>query len=422
MLTNAAAKAAGAQNRAYKLTDAGGLHLLIRPTGSKSWQLKYRWRGREKLLTIGRFPDVSLAEARLKREAAKEQLRNGVDPAGKVDIQVNTLERVARAWYRHNLASWSPAHAADVLASLERDIFPAIGSEIIGSIEPPALLKALRLVEQRGRIETARRLRQRLSDIFRYAIAEGLAEKDPAATLGAAMLEAKPPRPQPALTQIESCRELLAACEQVGGREATRLASRFLALTAVRLDAVRGMRWDEVEDLGGRDPIWRVPPARMKLKKAKKDEARFAHIVPLSRQAVAVLRAAAEIGYDTHSRGGLVSPGQESTRPNAALLPGFPPADDGLVFPGRDRGRPVSEGAIGNLYDRAGFSGRHVPHGWRSSFSTILNEQLGESWSTTIDRALAHSPKDKVEAAYNRAELLDRRREIFERWGEMLDT
>jgi integrase len=275
-------------------------------------------------------------------------------------------------------------------------------------IPPPALLKLLRAVEARGRIETARRLRQRLSEIFRYAIAEGLAANDPAAALSAAMLDPRPPRPQPALTHLESCRELLAACDRAPARRSTVLASRLLALTAVRLGALRGMLWGEVEDLLGEAPQWRVPAARMKLKLAKKSEDRFDHIVPLSRQAVAVLRSAArENGYDTHSGGYPV---------------------DALVFPGRDRGRPIGEGAIGDLYDRVLrhaqderlIGRRHVPHGWRSSFSTIMNEQLGELWRSTIDRALAHTPKDKVEAAYNRAELLARRRELFDRWGELL--
>ncbi|MFA7506364.1 MAG: integrase arm-type DNA-binding domain-containing protein [Burkholderiaceae bacterium] len=405
MLTNAAAKAAAPMARAYKLADAGGLHLFVAPTGTKTWRLKYRWRGREKLLTIGRYPDVSLPAARMRREAAKEQLRGGVDP-GRQAAPIGTFEQLARAWFAHNVASWSPAHAADVLASLERDLFPAVGKMGIASIEPPVLLAALRAIEARGCIETARRLRQRLSDIFRYAIAEGLADKDPAAALGAAMREPPPARPQPALSQIGTCRALLEECDRTPARPVTRLASRFLALTAVRLDAVRGMRWGELEDLEGDAPLWRVPPARMKLKRAKKNEERFAHLVPLSRQAVAVLRAAAaEIGHDTRSV------------PAGAL-----------VFPGRDGVSPIGEGAIGDLYDRAlrqaqdeRLAGaRHVPHGWRSSFSTILNEQLGEDWSVSIDKALAHSPENKVEAAYNRAQRLARRRELFDRWGEML--
>lgn len=398
MLTNAAAKAAAPQARAYKMADAGGLFLFIAPTGTKSWRLKYRWHGREKLLTIGRFPELAVAEARARREEAKAALRGGRDPAG-VDIKVNTLEQLGRAWYLHNRDTWSFGHASDVLASLERDIFPVLGNRPVVDIDPPALLNALRVVEKRGRAETARRIRQRLSQIFAYGIAEGLATIDPAAKLGAAMRDAPPSRPQPALTVIEDCRALLSLTDQlVVNNKMIVLASRFLALTAVRLDAVRGARWEEFHDLDGAEPVWRVPPERMKLKKAKKGEARFEHLVPLSCQSVRILRKiAAEDGCDTHSSAG-------------------------LVFPGRDRARPIGEGAIGALYARAGFAGRHVPHGWRSSFSTILNETMGEEWRGAIDRALAHSPKDKVEAAYNRSAQLGRRRELFDAWGALLSA
>lgn len=396
MLTNAAAKAATARDRAYKLADAGGLHLHVAPTGAKRWRLKYRFGGREKLLTIGAFPEIGIADARARREEAKQQLRAGEDPAG-VDLEVNTLEQLARAWYQHNLASWSTTHANQVLASLERDVFPALGADGIKMIPAPSLLKVLRAVERRGCLETARRLRQRLSEIFSYGIAVGLAETDPAEHLAAALLEPPQARPQPALTSIDDCRSLLSLTDQlVVNNKFAVLASRFLALTAVRLEAVRGMRWSEVHDLDGAAPLWIVPPERMKLKKSKKREARFEHLVPLSAPAVAVLRqAAAGTGYG-------------------------PASGDQLVFPGRDRSRPIGEGAIGDLYDRAGFTSRHVPHGWRSSFSTILNEDLGEEWSVSIDRALAHSSKDKVEAAYNRSQLLERRRALFDRWGVLL--
>lgn len=397
MLTQAAAKAAGARTRAYKLTDVGGLFLFVTPAGTKSWRLKYRFGGKEKLLVIGRFPEIALPDARRAREECKAALRDGRDPSAKRQI-LDTFEQLARSWYAHAAPAWSAAHAGDVLASLERDVFPAIGARAAGSIEPRELLEVLRLVERRGCVETARRMRQRLSAIFGFGIAEGLVDADPAAQLGRAMISTRPTRPQPALTQIESCRDLLDACDHAGVRPSVRLASQFLALTAVRLDAVRGMCWDEIEDLNGDAPLWRVPAARMKLKRAKKSDARFDHLVPLSRPAAAILRrAAAEIGYDTHS-------------PGAGIM----------VFPGRDRGRPIGEGAIGALYDRAGFSGRHVPHGWRASFSTVMNETMGPEWRGDIDRALAHSPKDKVEAAYNRAALLDRRRAIFDRWGELL--
>lgn len=397
MLTNGAVKAAAAQTRAYKMSDAGGLYLFVTPAGCKSWRLKYRWQAKEKLLVIGRFPAISLGEARSRRDEAKAQLQAGVDPSLAREV-LESFEQLARAWYRHAESTWSPAHANDVMASLERDVFPAIGARSAGEIEPRELLQVLREVEARGCAETARRLRQRLSAIFGFGIAEGLVSGDPAQHLGRAMISVRVPRPQPALVKIDECRELLAATDREPARWSTRLASRFLALTAVRLEAVRGMRWGEVEDLDGDAPLWRVPPARMKLKKAKKDDPRFAHLVPLSREAVAVLRdAARENGYRTHS----------------------PEAGD-MVFPGRDPGRPIGEGSIGALYDRAGYSRRHVPHGWRSSFSTILNETLGPDARADIDRALAHTPKDKVEAAYNRAELLDRRRALFTRWGAML--
>lgn len=391
MITNAAAKAASAQPRAYKMFDTGGLFLFVAPTGTKSWRLKYRWRGREKLLTIGRFPELNIAQARMRREEAKALLVDNVDPAGGGDMKVNTLEQLARSWISHNRSTWSPSHAADVIGSLERDVLPAIGDRPVDQVAPRELLAVLQAVEARGCAPTAQRLRQRLSEIYAFGIAQGRASSDPAAKLGAAMRDAPPSTPHPALTDIGDCRALIAACAELAARPMTQLASRFLALTAVRLDAVRGARWSEIEDLDGDAPLWRVPAARMKLARAKKGEERFDHLVPLSPAAIDVLRAARKVSRS-----------------------------DGLIFPGRARSAPIGEGAIRELYIRAGFAGRHVPHGWRSSFSTILNEQLGEGWRSAIDRALAHSPKDKVEAAYNRAQLLDRRRELLERWAALL--
>ena len=392
MLTNAAIKAAQPGARPYKMFDAGGLFLFVAPTGLKSWRMKYRFDGREKLLTLGRWPGVSLADARLEREAAKARLRAGADPAGG-RLAGDSFEQLARAWHAHHGANWSTVHAADVLASLERDVFPAIGATGVDAITPAQVLGLLREVEARGCVATARRLRHRVSAVFRFGIAQGQASHDPAEKLAAAMRPQPLARPMPALIAIEECRALLAACESSGVRNrAMLLASRFLALTAVRLDAVRGCRWEEFSDLDGEAPLWTVPPERMKLGQLKKADAAFAHAVPLSPQAVRVLREAREIGCDTRSL---------------------------LVFPGRG-GAAAGEGALRQLYERAGFAGRHVPHGWRASFSTIMNEAMGPEWRDDIDRALAHSPKDKVEAAYNRAQQLERRRALFERWGEML--
>lgn len=402
MLTNGAVKAATAQPRAYKLADSGGLFLFVTPAGTKSWRQKYRYAGREKLLVHGRWPEISLVEARRRRELAKEALRDGKDPSLQAEVY-DTFEQLARAWYDHNEATWSPAHAADVLASLQRDLFPDLGKMISTAIRPTELLNVMHSVERRGCIETARRLRQRLSAIFEFGIAHEIVEQDPAAQLGRAMAKSRPVKPQPALTSIEDCRALLDACELIGARRITVLASRFLALTAVRLDAVRGMRWSELEpdadraDLQGRW-IWRVPAERMKLARAKKADPRFAHVVPLSSEAVAVLQEVSrQNGHDSHFGG-----------------------SNDLIFSGRSGAAPIGEGAIGALYARTRFAGRHVPHGWRSSFATIAIEAMGPEWRIDADRALGHSPKDKVAAAYDRAVLLDRRRQLFDRWGALL--
>lgn len=394
MLTMAAVKAAQPQAVPYKLFDGGGLHLYVAPTGLKSWRKKYRFKGREKLLTFGRFPEMTLPEARLAREAAKDKLRRGIDP-GSADAASGdgggTFEALARAWHRHGEAGWSPAHADEVMISLERDVFPAIGAHEVDAIAAAQCLAILRKVEVRGCVATARRLRHRLSSVFRFGMAQGLAMGDPAAALRAAMRPLPLARPMPALVDIGECRALLAACDEAGARAGTVLASRFLALTAVRLDAVRGMRWGEVDHEGA---TWTVPAERMKLGTAKKGDARFDHAVPLSTEALAVLAAAQRL--------------RRSDDP------------DGLVFTGRGGIAPIGEGAIRELYIRAGYGGRHVPHGWRASFSTLMNEAMGPEWRDDIDRALAHTPKSLVEAAYNRAQQLGRRRELMQRWGAML--
>lgn len=406
MLSPATVKAAAPQARAYKLFDQDGLFLHVSPSGVRSWRMKFRWRGREQLKVLGRYPEISLPVARSKRDAARELLAQGIDPRGTAEPDSPTFASIARGWHAHQLPRWSAAHAADVLATFERDVFPMIGEHPVESVSAPELLNVLRSVEQRGCGQTARRLRERLSAVFGYAIALGLAEQDPADKLGRALGAPPLARPHAALTSIEDCRALLRATDHlVASNRMIRLAHRFLALTAVRLAAVRGASWDEIEDLDGAEPLWRVPAERMKLARAKKGEARFDHLVPLSPAAVQLLREV----RDLHSG-------------NADLHDGGDANSHGLIFPGRTPGKPIGENALRSLIDQAGFADRHVPHGWRASFSTIMNEALGESWRSSIDAALAHSAKDKVEAAYNRSVQLERRREVFDRWAELLTT
>lgn len=388
-LSNAAVKAARPRSRAYKMFDERGLFLFVTPGGLRSWRLKYRIDGREKLLCLGQWPDSQLLDARDRAEEARALILQGVDPSGTARSvrQVHTFEAVARQWHALQVERWTARHAADVLDSLVRDVLPGIGSLPIGAINAPVVLQVLRDVELRGSIETARRIRQRISAVFAFAIAEGLVDVDPAAIVGKALRPAPPARRQPALVDIDQARALLAACDRAGGSPIVRLASRFLALTAVRMGALIGATWDEFEQLDGDAPLWRVPAARMKLKKARKADAANDHLVPLSVEAVAILRAVRAIGYEFHAP----------------------------VF-------PIRSAAIGALYARSGYAGRHVPHGWRATFSTILNERFPEQ-RAAIDMALAHSPKgeSESESAYNRAQLLDQRRSLFQQWGAMLN-
>ncbi len=392
MLDQALVKSARPRAKAYKMFDERGLFLLVAPTGLKSWRIKYRFDGKERLTVVGRFPEVSLNAARVHRDALRARIDVGDDPAS--GHQPVTFEQVARQWHAHNVVRWSNEHAEDVMASLERDIFPAIGASPVASLTAPELLACLRGIEARNRRVTAGRIRQRLSAIFGFAMSQDLCPADPAAMLGRAMQGTDLVQPHPALTDIAACRLLIDRCREVANSRMVSAASEFLALTAVRWAAVRWARWDEFEDLGGPNPLWRVPAARMKLAKIKKGESRFDHLVPLSASAVKIL-------CEVQDQNSEIS------------------AED-LVFTGRS-GRALGEKALSDLYRAAGFAGRHVPHGWRSSFSTLLNETMDEEWRWVIDRALAHAGKDKVEAAYNRSEQLARRRSLFDRWGEMLE-
>ena len=396
MLTNAAVKAARPRAAAYKLFDEGGLHLYVTPGGRRSWRMRFRIAGREQLLTFGTTDDLSLIEARARCDAARVVLAQGKDPridTGRVCgiAQTHNFEDVGRRWHAHMTRRWTPVHAADVLASLQRDVFPAIGAMPIAAITTPVILNALRAIEARGRHETVRRVRQRISGVFAFAIAEDLVQSDPAAIVGRVLMPPAPRRHHPAIVDLDEARALLDACDRATAAPAIRLAARFLALTAVRLAAVRGARWEEIEDLDGAAPIWRVPAARMKLPAARKLDAANDHIVPLAPAAVAVLRAARALGDGT-----------------------------GRVFPSAGKNSSaIGEAAIGALIARAGYGGRHVAHGWRATFATLLNDRFPEDRSL-IDQALGHVAMGKVEAAYNRAVHLERRRTLFERWATML--
>ncbi|THG40451.1 tyrosine-type recombinase/integrase [Sphingomonas olei] len=400
MLTNAAVKAARPRAAAYKLGDGAGVHLYVAPTGLKSFRWRFRYGGKEQLLTLGSYPEVDLVAARARADAARAQLARGEDPRAQ-SSRVETFEAAARAWHAVQAEGWTAVHAADVLVSLERDVFPAIGAEPLDAIAPADVLELLRAVERRGARETARRLRQRISAVFELAIGEGWCSADPAEKVGRGLKKPAAVRHHAALMTIADARQLLAEVARLDASRGAKLASTFLALTAMRWAAVRGAQWVEIEDLDGAAPIWRVPAARMKLAAAKKADAAHDHVVPLSPAAVAVLR-------------------------QARALQRFDAAPGGLVFRGTGQAGPLGEAAIGALYARTSFAGRHVPHGWRATFSTIMNETMPHERGA-IDQALGHTLKSedgsaaKVEGAYNRSQQLDRRRRIFDAWGVILN-
>jgi integrase len=353
-----------------------------------------------------------LADARDKRDEAKRHLREHRDPATEelkrklaaAADQDETFEAVARRWHALHEPRWTPVHASDVQKSLEREVFPYLGAIPIKQLDAPLVLAILRKIEARGSIETAKRVRQRMSAIFVHAISEGICVSDPAAIVAKAMKPARKRTKQPAIAEIEMLRELLRTVEASAASPVTTIGSRLLALTAVRPAALRGATWDEFEGIDwdapdptdAATPVWRIPARRMKLVADRKDDESYEHLVPLSRQAVEALAA---------------------IRPLTGRFK--------FVFPGaRHCDRPMSENAIGYLYNRCGYHGRHVPHGWRAAFSTIMNERaerLGKaSDRAIIDLMLAHVPANKIEGAYNRAAYMERRREISQDWADLL--
>lgn len=423
-LNDAKVKAAKPKDKAYKLTDGGQLYLHVTTAGSKLFRMNYSFAGKQRTLSIGQYPIVTLAEAREKRDEAKRQLAAGRDPglekrlAARAQAQSyeTTFQAVATRWFEQNKDRWSAHHAADVIRSLERDVFPSIGVIPITDLKPARILEVLAGIQARGSIETAHRIQQRMSAIFVYAIASGQADADPAGTVRGALKPIVRRGRQPSIidridahgaaaqsARIAAVRRVIADVDAASARPATKLAHRLLALTAVRPGEVRGAAWSELEgvDLTGTiygpfRPTWIIPAARMKGDRDRKEERGGDHLVPLSMQAVDVL-------VQLHR------------------VTGRSP----LMFPNdRHIHRPMSENAIGYLLNRLGYESRHVPHGWRAAFSTIMNERpkhlhhAGDR--AVIDLMLAHVPKDKVEGAYNRAAFMERRRELAQEWANTL--
>ncbi|MEW8156478.1 MAG: integrase arm-type DNA-binding domain-containing protein [Candidatus Thiodiazotropha endolucinida] len=385
-LTDTAVRNAKPKEKARKLFDGGGLFLLVKSNGARYWRLKYRFHGVEKLLALGVYPDVSLKSARDKRDDARKLIAAGIDPseARKAEKAArasdNSFEAVAREWWNERAPNWSESHASRIMLRLENDVFPWIGSKPIGDLNPPDLLTVLRRVKDRGAIETAHRIHQSCSQIFRYAIATHRAERDAAADLKGAL----PPvskKHHPSITDPKLIGELLRAIDGYQGAFVTRCALQLAPLTFVRPGELRQAEWSEI-DLEKAE--WRIPAEKMKMKTV--------HIVPLSTQTIAVLN---EIKPLTGS-GKYVFPGVRSPK------------------------RPMSENTVNAALRRLGYTKNEMTgHGFRSMASTILNEQ---GWhKDAIERQLAHTERDSVRASYNYAQHLPERIKMMQQWADYLD-
>lgn len=375
---------ASRRSKDYKLGDGGGLYLLVRPTGSRLWRMKYRFDGKEKLLSFGRYPEVTLAEARLRRAEAKLALARGEDPGPKALSPVTSFEAAARAWHGNRASGLEPGHAARILSRLERDVFPSLGQRDLKAITAGDVLTMLRAVEARGALDVSRRLRQHVSQVYLFAIPQGWATHDPAAGL-ATLLRPKPRVRHMARVGAGELPVLVRAIDAYDGdekprrRAVTRDALLFTLLTWARTNETRYATWDEFEGLDGPDPIWRVPAERMKMGRE--------HIVPLSRQAIALLDS-----VRVYSRGP-------------------------YVFAGDKPALPISQNTMIYGCYRMGYRGRQTVHGFRGLASTWANEAecYRPDW---IEMALAHADRDDVRGAYNSALYLTPRRRMLQAWAD----
>ena len=377
------------KDKAYKLSDAGGLFLLVKPNGRGYWRLKYRFEDKEKLLSIGTYPEVPLIEARQKRDEAKQQLARGIDPGllkqqlkqAKSLASGNSFESVAREWHTKQISQWTPDHAHRVLRGMERDVFPWLGSRVIGELIATDFLSVFRRIESRGAIETTHRANQSCSQVLRYAVSIGLVVRDCTQDLRGALIPLNT-KHHASIIDPKAIGCLLRAIQGYQGHFVTKAALQLAPLVFVRPGELRHAEWTEISL---EEAEWRIPAAKMKM--------RATHIVPLSRQAIAIL---------------------EEIKP---LTGGGK-----YVFPGiRSADRPMSENTVLAALRRLGYDNTEMTgHGFRSMASTLLNEQGYNR--DAIERQLAHSERNSVRAAYNYAEYLPERRKMMQEWADYLEN
>lgn len=385
-LSDTTIRTAKPRDKLYRLADSNGLCLEVAPSGSKLWRYRYRYGGAAKMLALGSYPSVTLLKARQLRDAARQSLVEGVDPAAhkKASAQAAkidglTFESLAREWFEYNAPKWAESTTRKAKLYLENDLLPDLGARLVKSITRPDLVDMVRKVEARGTLNAAGKIRQWLHQIFRYGLARGVVDANPATDLNVVAAPAKAARHHPHVSFAE-LPELLRNVDAASIHRLTRNAIRLLLLTAVRPGELRQAPWAEF-DLEA--ATWTIPKERMK--------ARRPHVVPLPRQAVEILRQIFEIT------------GQYS-----------------LVFAGANPDRPMSENTVNKALRLAGYEGRQTGHGFRHLLSTELNGRgYNKDW---IERQLAHGDSDEIRGTYNHAAYVKQRREMMQAWADSIDA
>ena len=386
-LSDAKIRALPPTDKNLKLFDGGGLYLAVSPAGGKTWRLKYRFGGKEQTLTIGRYPQIGLKEAREKAQKAKASLEQGIDP-GQMKKAVaaaqtgggDSFEAIAREWFERNKSKWTPKHGERVLLRLEQNMFPYIGKIHIGILTAPQILLSLRKIEERGAIETAHRVLQECGCVCRYAVATGRAERDATADLKGALAPAIS-KNMPAIVTPSEFGGLLRSLEGYTGSEVVKAALRLAPLVFVRPGELRQAEWTEF-DLAGK--IWIIPPEKMKMRRE--------HRVPLASQSMSILEAL----FPLTGRGRFLFPSMRSAA------------------------RPMSDNTVNAALRRLGYAqGEMCGHGFRAMASTLLNER---GWAPdVIEAQLAHVDGNSVRRAYNRALYWEERVKMMQEWADYLD-
>lgn len=406
MLTDVDCRNAKAKEKAYKLSDSAGLYLEVTATGSKYWRWKYRFGGKEKRLAIGVYPRVSLKEARKQRDQARDMLDAGQDPSAEKKVQRltskllanTTFEGVAREWFDREKQTWVDSHAARIIRRFERDIFPYLGSRPIADIATPEMLSVLRKIEERGAIETSHRAKWDCSQVFLYAIETGRAERNPIDGMSKGALKQPVARNLAAVVDPEGIGQLIRAIRGYQGSPVVRAALQLAPLVFLRPGELRQAQWAEFDLDGagkfaaGGAAMWEVPNERMKRPKEEK-ELTGGHLVPLSRQAIQVLRDL----YPLTGRGRYVFPSPRTPQ------------------------RPLSDNGVLSALRRMGYSGDEMTgHGFRAMARTALAERLKVE-ERYIGLQLAHAVRDANGRAYNRASFIEERTKMMQQWADYLD-